>query len=146
MEGVRVFSDEEVQASGMTGKQLADQELRETLQGLAKHLFGEGSSCRLMRQASWQQEGPAATFWEPLTCCAACKAWTGLDWRAGCCQRGLPAACTTMQVHASCCLTWVTAQSGHRLPDTCATCCCAGDVQMKFVDAYFPFTVSTQSA
>eukprot|EP00891_Asterochloris_glomerata_P008175 jgi/Astpho2/8175/fgenesh1_pm.00120_%23_39_t len=41
MEGVRVFSDEEVQASGMTGKQLADQELRETLQGLAKHLFGD---------------------------------------------------------------------------------------------------------
>ena len=52
MEGVRVFSDEEVQASGMTGKQLADQELRETLQGLAKHLFGEGSSCRLMRHPS----------------------------------------------------------------------------------------------
>ena len=49
MEGVRVFSDEEVQASGMTGKQLADQELRENLQGLAKHLFGEGSECRLMR-------------------------------------------------------------------------------------------------
>ena len=40
----------------------------------------------------------------------------------------------------------VLVKSGHRLPDICATCCCAGDVQMKFVDAYFPFTVSTQSA
>lgn len=58
MEGVRVFSDEEVQASGMTGKQLADQELQETLQGLAKHLFGEGSSCRLMQLPNEAQHLP----------------------------------------------------------------------------------------
>ena len=70
----------------------------------------------------------------------------GLDWHAGCCQHGLPAALTTLQLHARCCASWVAGQSGHRLPNTRTICCFAGDVEMKFVDAYFPFTVSTQAA
>ena len=67
----------------------------------------------------------------------------GLEWHAGCFQLRLPAASATLRLHADICLRRVTCQRGHTLPDTCVSCCCAGDVQMKFVDAYFPFTVST---
>jgi phenylalanyl-tRNA synthetase alpha chain len=41
MEAVRVYSDEEVAASGKTGAELADEELKQTLEGLARHLFGD---------------------------------------------------------------------------------------------------------
>lgn len=41
MEGFRVFTPEEVAASGMSGTELASTELKKTLEGLAKHLFGD---------------------------------------------------------------------------------------------------------
>ena len=41
MEGVRVFSPADWQASGMEATQYAETELKKTLEGLAQHLFGE---------------------------------------------------------------------------------------------------------
>lgn len=41
MEGVRVFSKEETSKSDLTPHELASQELKNTLEGLARHLFGE---------------------------------------------------------------------------------------------------------
>lgn len=40
MEGVRVFSEPEWTAAGMTGAKLAEKDLKDALEGLAKHLFG----------------------------------------------------------------------------------------------------------
>ena len=40
MEGVRVFSQADWEAAGLNGTQFAEQELKRTLEGLAKHLFG----------------------------------------------------------------------------------------------------------
>ncbi|KAK9823346.1 hypothetical protein WJX72_002080 [[Myrmecia] bisecta] len=41
MEGVRVFSPDEVAAAGVSGSQLAEDDLKHTLEGLARHLFGD---------------------------------------------------------------------------------------------------------
>ena len=41
MEGFRVFSPEEWEAAGVDGTTLAVNDLKETLEGLAKRLFGE---------------------------------------------------------------------------------------------------------
>ncbi|CAG9463419.1 unnamed protein product [Pedinophyceae sp. YPF-701] len=41
MEGVRVFTDEEIAAAGCSGAELAEKDLKETLEQLATHLFGE---------------------------------------------------------------------------------------------------------
>lgn len=41
MEAVRVFEPEEWEAAGMTSGELAEKELKETLEGLAAHLFGD---------------------------------------------------------------------------------------------------------
>ncbi|PNH06170.1 Phenylalanine--tRNA ligase, chloroplastic/mitochondrial [Tetrabaena socialis] len=41
MEGVRVFSEPEWVAAGVPGAQLAEKDLKDALEGLAKHLFGE---------------------------------------------------------------------------------------------------------
>jgi hypothetical protein len=39
--GVRVFEDAEVAASGMSAAELAEKDLKATLEGLAAHLFGK---------------------------------------------------------------------------------------------------------
>ncbi|ABO94495.1 phenylalanine-tRNA synthetase, probable [Ostreococcus lucimarinus CCE9901] len=41
MEGVRVFTQDEIAGSELTGEELASQELKNMLEGLARHLFGE---------------------------------------------------------------------------------------------------------
>ncbi|GFR48980.1 hypothetical protein Agub_g10998 [Astrephomene gubernaculifera] len=41
MEGVRVFSEHEWTAAGLTATQLAEKDLKGALEGLAKHLFGD---------------------------------------------------------------------------------------------------------
>ncbi len=41
MEGVRVFEPSEWEAAGVSGTSLAEQELKQTLEGLARHLFGD---------------------------------------------------------------------------------------------------------
>lgn len=41
MEGVRVFEPEEWEMAGMDGTKLAEKELKSTLEGLARHLFGD---------------------------------------------------------------------------------------------------------
>ncbi|CAK9215369.1 unnamed protein product [Sphagnum troendelagicum] len=41
MEGLRVFTQQEWEAAGMDGTALAAQELKKTLEGLARHLFGD---------------------------------------------------------------------------------------------------------
>ncbi len=39
--GLYVYKPEEWEAKGVTGAELADKELKEVLEGLAKHLFGD---------------------------------------------------------------------------------------------------------
>lgn len=46
MEGVRVFEDAEVAASGLSASELAEKDLKATLEGLAAHLFGKDIECR----------------------------------------------------------------------------------------------------
>jgi len=41
MEGLYVLSDEEIEASGKSGTQLASEDLKFVLSGLTKHLFGD---------------------------------------------------------------------------------------------------------
>ena len=41
MEGLYVLSDEEIEASGKSGTELAAQDLKFVLSGLTKHLFGD---------------------------------------------------------------------------------------------------------
>lgn len=41
MEGVRVYQQSEWEAAGVSGTELAEKELKHTLEGLARHLFGE---------------------------------------------------------------------------------------------------------
>ena len=41
MEGVCLFTKEQAEAAGCTMEELAEKELKKTLEGLAKHLFGE---------------------------------------------------------------------------------------------------------
>eukprot|EP00276_Gloeochaete_wittrockiana_P017091 CAMPEP_0184338300 /NCGR_PEP_ID=MMETSP1089-20130417/6824_1 /TAXON_ID=38269 ORGANISM="Gloeochaete wittrockiana, Strain SAG46.84" /NCGR_SAMPLE_ID=MMETSP1089 /ASSEMBLY_ACC=CAM_ASM_000445 /LENGTH=468 /DNA_ID=CAMNT_0026664717 /DNA_START=40 /DNA_END=1446 /DNA_ORIENTATION=- len=41
MEGVRIFTPEEVAASGLTAAELAEKDLKKTLEGLVKSIFGE---------------------------------------------------------------------------------------------------------
>lgn len=43
MEGVRVFNEADWKASGMDATKFAEKELKDSLEGLAKHLFGDVS-------------------------------------------------------------------------------------------------------
>ena len=58
MEGVRVFSPADWQASGMEATQYAETELKRTLEGLAQHLFGE-----LQESVSVLSTAPALLCW-----------------------------------------------------------------------------------
>lgn len=52
MEAVRVLSEEDWTAAGLTAEELAEKELKQSLEGLARHLFGD-VDCRWGKGASW---------------------------------------------------------------------------------------------
>lgn len=56
MEGMRIFTDEEIAASGLSGRELAEKDLKETLAALARHLFGPQTQTQTLFQ-----------FWPSLT-------------------------------------------------------------------------------
>ncbi len=87
MEGVCLFSKEEAEAAGCTMEELAERELKKTLEGLAQHLFGDrpgpdsgsvfcgsatllgvrmSDSCVLSCQGMWRCAGLTHTSRSPI--------------------------------------------------------------------------------